>query len=70
MYWRMTISSCTGTAAYLRKKTILCNRPDITFMNKKTKNTFFLFIAFPNTHKLATTITDKENKHQELANEI
>jgi hypothetical protein len=27
-------------------------------------------IAVPNTHKLAKTITDKQNKYQELANEI
>jgi len=39
-------------------------------MNKKTKNTFLIDIAVPNTHNLAKTITDKQNKHQELANEI
>jgi hypothetical protein len=27
-------------------------------------------IAVPNTHNLAQTITDKQNKYQELANEI
>ena len=27
-------------------------------------------IAVPNTHNLAKTITDKQSKHQELANEI
>jgi hypothetical protein len=31
-------------------KTIHFNRPDITFMNKKTKNTFSIDIAVPNTH--------------------
>ena len=36
------------------------NRPDITFMNKKTKNTFLIDIALPNTHNLAKTITDKQ----------
>jgi len=46
------------------------NRPDITFMNKKTKNTFLIDIAVPNTHHLAETITDKQNKYQGLANEI
>ena len=46
------------------------NRPDITFMNKKTKNTFLTDIAVPNTHNLAKTITDKQKKYQELANEI
>ena len=39
-------------------------------MNKKTKNTFLIDIAVPNTHNLTKTITDKQNKHQELANEI
>jgi len=39
-------------------------------MNKKTKNTFLIDIAVPNTHNLAKTITDKRNNYQELANEI
>ena len=39
-------------------------------MNKKTKNTFLIDIAIPNTHNLVETITDKQNKYQELANEI
>ena len=39
-------------------------------MNKKTKNTFFIDIAVPNTHNLGKTITDKQNKYQKLANEI
>jgi hypothetical protein len=51
-------------------KTIHLNRPDITFMNKKTKNTLLIDIAVPNTHNLAKTKTDKQNKYQELANEI
>jgi len=51
-------------------KTIHFNQPDITFMNKKTKNTFLIDIAVPNTYNLAKTITDKQNKYQELANEI
>ena len=34
-------------------------------MNKKTKNTFFFTdIAVPNTHNLAKTITDKQNKYR------
>jgi len=70
MYWRMKISSCTGIAAYLRTKQYFLNGPDITFVNKKTKNTFLIDIAVPNTHNLAKTITDKQNKYQELANEI
>ena len=39
-------------------------------MNKKTKSTFLLAIAVPNTHNLAKTITDKQNNYHELANEI
>jgi hypothetical protein len=39
-------------------------------MNKQTKNTFLIDIAVPNTHNLTKTITDKQNKYQELANEI
>ena len=38
--------------------------------NNKTKNIFLIDIALPNTHNLAKTITDKQNKYQELANEI
>ena len=48
-------------------KTVPFNRPDITSMNKKT---FLIDIAVPNTHNLTKTITDKENKYQELANEM
>ena len=39
-------------------------------MNKKTKNTFLIDIAVPNTQNLTKTVTDKQNKYQELANEI
>ena len=39
-------------------------------MNKKTKNSSLIDIAVANTHNLATTITDKQNTYQELANEI
>ena len=35
-------------------------------MNKKTANTFLVDTAVPNTHNLAKTITDKQNKYQEL----
>jgi hypothetical protein len=61
LYWNRSI---------LTDKTITFNRPDITFMNKKTKNTFLVDIAVPNTHNLAKTIIDKQNKYQELAHEI
>jgi len=39
-------------------------------MNKKTKNTFLIDIVVPNTHNLAKTITYKQNKYQEMVNEI
>jgi len=61
LYWNRSV---------LTDKTIPFNRPDITFISKKTKNTFLIDIAVPNTHNLAKTITDKQNKCQELANEI
>ena len=41
-----------------------------TFMNKKIKNNFLIDIAVPNKHNLAKTINEKQNKYQELANEI
>ena len=59
LYWNRSI---------LTDKTLPFNRPDITFMNKKTKHTFLIDIAVPNTHNIAKTITDKQNKYQELAN--
>jgi hypothetical protein len=61
LYWNCSI---------IADKAITSNRPDITFMNKKTKNTFLIDIASPTTHNLAKTITDKQDKYQELANEI
>jgi hypothetical protein len=39
-------------------------------MNKKSKNTFSINIAVPNKHNLTKTVTDKQNKYKELANEI
>jgi len=61
LYWNRSI---------LTDKTIPFNRPDITFMNKKTKNTFLIDVAVPNTYNLAKTIANKQNKYQELAKEI
>ena len=61
LYWKRSV---------LTDKTKTFNRPDITFMNKKTKNTFLKDTAVPNTQNVAETITDKQNKYQELANEI
>ena len=39
-------------------------------MSKKTKNTFLIDIAVPNTHNLSKTIINKQNNYQELAKEI
>jgi hypothetical protein len=61
LYWNRSI---------LTDKTLPFNQPDITFVNKKTKNTFLIDVAVPNTHNLTKTIADKQNKYQELANEI
>jgi ribosomal protein L37E len=61
LYWNCSI---------ITDKTIPSNPSDITLMNKKTKNTFLIDVAVPNTHNLAKTITDKQNKYQELENEI
>jgi hypothetical protein len=61
LYWNRII---------LVNKTIPFHRPDITFTNKKTKNIFLIDTAVPNTHNLAKTITNKQNKYQEPANEI
>ena len=54
----------------LTNKTIYFNRPNITFMHKRTKNAFLIHIVVPNTHNLAKTITGKQNKYQVLVNEI
>jgi hypothetical protein len=61
LYWNRSI---------ITDKTISSNRPDITFMNKKTKNTFLIDIAVPNTHNISKTIIDKQNKYQEMAHEM
>jgi hypothetical protein len=61
LYWNRSI---------ITDKTIPSNRPDVTLTKKKTNNTFLIDIAIPNTHNLAKTITEKQNKYQELANEI
>jgi hypothetical protein len=61
LYWNRTI---------ITDKIIHSNRPDITFMNKTTKNTFLTETAVPNTHNLAKIITGKQEKYRELANEI
>jgi hypothetical protein len=61
LYWNRSI---------ITDKTVPFNRPNITFSSNKTNNTFLIDTVVPNTHNLAKTITDKQNKYQELANEI
>jgi hypothetical protein len=61
LYWNRSI---------ITDKTIPSNRPDITFVNKTTKNTFLIDIALPNTHNLAKIINEKQEKYRELANKI
>jgi hypothetical protein len=52
LYWNRSI---------LTDKTIPFNRPDITFISKKTKKTFLIDIAVPNTHNLAKKPINKRN---------
>jgi hypothetical protein len=47
LYWDRSV---------ITDKTIPSNRPDITFINKTTRNTFLIDIAVPNTHNLAKII--------------
>jgi len=70
------VSMCVGVSVWLGWGGIhvagwsTLQPADINFMNKKTKNTFLIDIAVPNTHNLAKTITDKQKKYQEPVNEI
>ena len=50
----------------LTDKTTPFNRPDITFMNKKTKNTFLIDIAVPNTHNLTKTINKARTENWQM----
>ena len=70
MFWKNGNFKPCWNRSILTDKTIYFNRPDITFMNKKTKDGFLIDRAVPNTHNLAKRIKDKQNKYQELANEI
>jgi len=51
LYWNRSIFT---------DEAIPFNRPEITFMNKKTNNTFSIDVAVPNTHNLPKTITDNK----------
>jgi len=77
-YYRYTPANVLGNDSFklwwnwsiITGKTIPTNRPDITFTNGKTKTTYLIDIAVPNTHDLAKTMTEKQGKYQKLANEI
>jgi len=56
LYWNRSI---------ITYKTTPATRPDITFTNKKTKTTYLIDIAVPNTHNLAKTTAEKQSKYQE-----
>jgi hypothetical protein len=60
-YWNRSI---------ITDKTKPANIPYITFTNKKTKTTYLIDTAVPNTHNLGKTTTEIKSKYQELANEI
>jgi hypothetical protein len=55
LYWNHSI---------ITDKTMPANRPDITLTNEKTKTTYLIDIAVPNTHNLAKTITENKVKQR------
>ena len=59
-----------GTSQALFQKFHSLNNKKKKNKKKKIKSTFLIDIAVPNIHNLAKTITDKQNKYQELANAI
>jgi hypothetical protein len=69
-YYNSNNNQLCWNRSIITDNTIPSNRPDILFMNKTTKNTFLIDIAVPNTHNLAKTITEKQDKNRELANDI
>ncbi|KAL0852393.1 hypothetical protein ABMA28_000587 [Loxostege sticticalis] len=56
--------------AILTDKTIYCNRPDITVLDKLNKTVYFIDVAIPNTHNIKKTISDKIHKYSELKEEV
>ncbi|KAL0838863.1 hypothetical protein ABMA28_016889 [Loxostege sticticalis] len=54
----------------LTDKTIYCNRPDITLLDKTHKIAYLIDVAVPNTHNIKKAITDKIHKYSELKEEI
>jgi ribosomal protein L37E len=54
LYWNRSI---------LTDKTVPFNRPDITFMNKKTNNTFLIDIAVPNNKPINTNTKNWRMKY-------
>ena len=63
--WRMYFDR-----AILTDKTIHCNRPDITLLDKTNKTAYLIDIAVPNTHNIQKTISEKIHKYSELKEEV
>lgn len=61
MYWDRTI---------LTDKTIICNRPDITLVDKIEKHTYLVDISIPNDNNITTKETEKIEKYTPLAIEL
>lgn len=61
LYWDRTI---------LTDKTIACNRPDITLIEKNTKHTYLIDIAIPNDSNVILKEEEKREKYQPLAMEV
>lgn len=56
--------------AIITDKTIRCNRPDITLIDKINKKTYIIDIAVPNANNILTTHTNKISKYTDLSHEI
>ncbi|KAK4880507.1 hypothetical protein RN001_008653 [Aquatica leii] len=61
LYWDRTLHT---------DKTIICNRPDITLLNKTQKHTYIIDIAIPNDSNIVQKETEKIEKYTPLATEI
>jgi hypothetical protein len=56
--------------AILTDRTIHYNRPDITILDKIHKTALLIDVAFPNTHNIQNTVTEKLSKYTDLKDEI
>ena len=61
IYWDRTIHT---------DKTIPCNRPDITVIDKKEKHTYLIDIAIPNDKNVVEKEEEKRKKYKPLAMEV